>query len=330
MTDTTYLVQNYKTSDPDFFEKNIPILNSIEQRNNICSRLKELITFENELEITAMKLYGSMPYTLFIKSENIIYKVIDDRGYLSFSNGNKTIPFYSGTSKPLLTNEYVSFEHDHFYPKLDEKGELLGFEGHFARKFSIIPDELLVESVEKIVIRQNEIVVNDTVYPFNIGSKCLQIRPIYNPLRKTIEGVLIEKYLIHFPETVLDFSKGLMSMMFGKVPPEFLNPKKVSFSNPKFEFIDQKKIAQWELPKSPENEIEVNEEFWRKYCIDFPESAFEHYHSYIQKLAEMKKVAEENRAKHGELGNIFTMLQYLLKDAGCEESDMLNPESGSD
>jgi len=109
-------------------------------------------------------------------------------------------------------------------------------------------------------------------------------------------------------------------MMFGEVPPEFLNPKKVTFSMIKVELIDQKKIAQWALPKSPEYKIEVNEDFWRKYCIDFPESAFEHYHTFMEKIAEIKKVAEENRAKHGNIGDIMTMLQYLLKDTGCEDS----------
>jgi hypothetical protein len=322
MTDSTYLVQNYKTTDPEFFEKNIPILSSIKQRNNICARLKELITFENELEITAMKLYGSMPYTLFIKSENVKYEVIEDRGYLIFSNGNRTIPYYKGTSSPLLTNEYIWFEHDHFYPKLNEKGELQGFEGHFARKFSMSLGELLVETVEKIVIKQNEIVVNDTI------KKTLQIRPIYERLSKTIEGIVIDKYMIHFPETILNFSNGLMSIMFGEVPPEFLNPKKVSFSMLKAGTIDQNKIAQWELPKLPESVIEVNRDFWRKYCIDFPESAFEYYHTFMDEMAEIKKVAEENRDKHGELGNFMTMLQYLLKDT--EEAGMLDPESESE
>jgi hypothetical protein len=320
MTDTTYLVQNYKTSDPEFFEKNIPILNNIEQRNNICARLKELITFENEFEITAIKLFGNMPYTLFIESENIKYEVRKDRGFLVFSNENNSIPFYSGINKPFLTNEYIWFEHDRYYPKLNQNGDLQGFECHFARKYTITPGELLVETVEKIVIKQNEIIVNDTVYPFDNCPYTLQIRPIYEPVRKTIEGIMIEKYLIHFPETVLDFSNNLMAMMFGEVRPEFINPKKVSFSMAKVELIDQKKIADWELPKSPENIIEVNDDFWKKYCINFPESAFEYYHSYMQKLSEIKKVAKENYDKHGEIGNFMTMLQCLLKGTECEKS----------
>lgn len=325
MTDNKYISCFYEPTIPDFFEKVLPEINENrkEQKINICNRLKEVITFETTKKYFAMKFYTVIPFIQDnIQCNNITFVEDSENnlGFLEFKENLVTIPFYQGIDKPLLTDTYIQYEFDRFYPKLDSEGNLIGFDGYFAQKWNKYPDKVLVDEVQKIIIKENEMIVNGEVLPFEKTRNNI-ITPIYDSLRGTLEGFVIDKYCIHFPETKLDFSQNLHFMMFREVPPTFLKPTKVSVSLVKIEIIDQKKIIDWYLPKGPAFAKVVDEAFWRKYCINFPESSFESYHKYLNAKNDMINRYKANVEKHGEV--FATLMGFLEEGLGKEKCDEL-------
>lgn len=332
MSDNKYTASLYEPSIPDFFEKVLPEIheNRKEQQINICNRLKEVITFETTKKYLAMKFNTVIPFIQDnIQCNNVTFveNTEDDLGFLEFRKDLMTIPFYHGISKPLLTDTFIQFEYDRFYPKLDLEGNLIGFEGHFAQKWNKYPEKVLVDEVEKIIIKENEMIVNSDVFPFETTKNNI-ITPIYDTLKASLEGFVIDKYCIHFPETHLDFSQNLHSIMFGEVPPTYLKPTKVSVSLVKIVMIEQEEITKFYLPEAPEFPKFVDEAFWRKYCINFPESSFESYHKYLNAKNDMINHHKENIEKYGVI--CATLMGFLETGLGKEKYNELFNKNSED
>jgi hypothetical protein len=314
MTDNKYIASYYESNIPDFFEKVLPEINENrkEQQTNICNRLREVITFDTENKFFAIKFNTIMPFIQNnIECNNITFVEEDSEkntGFLKFKENLMTLPFYYGISKPLLTDTFIQFEHDRFYPKLNSEGELIGFEGHFAQKWNKYPEKVLVDDVEKIIIKDNEIIVNGESFSFDNYT----ITPIYN--EGFLEGFVIGKYCIHFPEVNIDFSQNLTMTMFNEVPLTIIKPTKISFSLIKIEMIKQEEISKFYLPKSPEYPKIIDEAFWKKYCINFPESSFESYHKYLDSKQKRIKQYQENIEKYGPEIAILTKLMENIFD----------------
>jgi hypothetical protein len=288
MTDNKFISSLYEPNIPDFFENVLPELHEKrkEQQTNICNRLREIIKFDTVNKYCALKFNTIIPYIIDnIECSNITYKIENEHGYLEFKDNLSSIPFYNGISKPLLTDTLIQFEYDQYYPKLDTEGKLIGFAAHLAQKWSKFPDKLLVDEVESIIIKDNEIIVNGEVFTLE-SNQTNFITPIYDTLRDSLNGFVIDKYCIHFPETKLDFRQK-MEYIFGKEQATFIKPNKVSFSLVKVEMIEQEYISRCYLPEPPKYPKIVDEAFWRKYCINFPESSFESYYKYLDAKQKM-------------------------------------------
>lgn len=268
MTDK-YFVNVYNTSEPDFFEKCLPV-DDLEHQKEVCDKLRSIIKFDSEMSFTAFKKFGTENYIIDIPATSVEFYKEDEKDCekcnkkhsyngLKFSNGTHTIPLFVD-SKPIVSKEYISFEYDRYYPKINEKGEVDGFTGYILKKKNYVFNECIVENINTILVKENEIIINDTVI---LPMQQKAIFAMYN-WNKTIKGLIINKYAFYFenynPEDYID-PENIIEKAYSL---EKFSAWKVSFENCR---INQFWSYMNHCPKIPRI---IKDEIWEKICINFP------------------------------------------------------------
>lgn len=266
-----YLVNEYKTSEPDFFEKCLPV-DDLEHQKEVCDKLRSIIKFDSEMKFIAYKKFGTENYIIDIPATSVEFYNNEEIKCnecnkthlyygLKFSNGTRTIPLYIN-SKPIVSKEYISFEYDKYYPKINENGEVEGFTGYILKKKNIVfeIDKCLVENINNILVKENEIIINDTVI---LPMTQKAIYAMYN-WNNTIKGLIIDKYAFYFenynPEDYID-PENIMEKVYSL---EKFSAWKVYFENCR---INQFGSYMDHCPKIPRI---IKDEIWEKICINFP------------------------------------------------------------
>jgi hypothetical protein len=268
MTDK-YIVNEYKTSEPDFFEKCLPV-DDLEHQKEVCDKLRSIIKFDSEMTFIAYKKFGTENYKIDIPATSVEFYKEEELecnncnkthtyNGLKFSNGTRTIPLYVD-SKPMISKEYISFEYDRYYPKINENGEVEGFTGYMFKKKNIVFDECIVENINNILIKENEIIINDTVILPMIHKA---IHALYN-WNNTIKGLMISRTAFYFenynPEDYID-PENIIEKVYSL---EKFSAWKVSIENCR---INQFWGYFNHGPKIPRI---IKDEIWEKICINFP------------------------------------------------------------
>jgi len=182
--------------------------------------------------------------------------------YLLFSDGENNTLTISTPMFPIVTDEYITYNCDRYYPVLNSEKEVVGFTGYICKKANIILGELISDNISKICIKENEIIINeDLVLPI----KNKEIYGMYYWNNK-IRGLIIDEYAFHFEDYNPDDYIDPENIIEKEIPFDKLYVSHVSFKGLSMnEFINNERFR--ECPKIP-RKIE-----WSKICIDFPQES---------------------------------------------------------
>lgn len=259
-----YFISVVKSNDEKFFEKCLPNDDKVHQ-DIVCNYLRELIKFESEIDFIAFKKYGTENYKVEIPGKTVKFVKEDNcekKNYLLFSDGENNTTTMSTPLLPILTDEYISYNCDRYYPVFNSEKEVVGFTGYMCKKANIILGELLCDNINKICIKENEIIINeDLILPI----KNKEIYSMYYWNNK-IRGFIIDGYAFHFedynpddyidPENIIE-----KEILFNKLLVSNVSFKGLSMN----EFVNNERFR--EGPKIP-RKIE-----WTNICIDFPQES---------------------------------------------------------